>query len=63
MTLIVAGYISKLTLTALKQFRLRLIYVVAAVLGLVLLYTYITLAVCFLVCAARIAYEVLWIKS
>ena len=54
MTLITAGYTSKLTLTVL---RLRLIYVVAAVLGLVLLYTYITLAVCFLVCVAMIAYD------
>ena len=57
MTLIIAGYISKLTLTALKQFRLRLFYVVAAVLGVVILYTYITLAGLFVVYAMMTAYD------
>ena len=57
LTLIIAGYISKLTLTAIKKIRMRLIYVVSAVLGLVILWAYITLAVGFVVCGIMIAYE------
>ena len=54
LTLTIAGYISKLTLTAIKKVRVRLINVVAAVLGSVILCTYITLAVGFVACAIMI---------
>ncbi len=53
----IVGYLSKLTLTAIKTFRLRLIYVVAAVLGLVLLCIYMTLAGGFLVCAIAVVHD------
>ena len=54
-----AGEISKLILATMHKLTYKRFYSVVAVLGLVLLYVYITLALLFIVVATMIAYEYL----
>ena len=52
-----AATISNMILALMRKMTCKRIYQVLALLGVVLLYTYITLAAIFVVCASRIAYQ------